>query len=448
MISSQQDLHIKQAQASLQQALSWYASFRRHWNYPPNPELQAAVREDIQSLKSALEKLEQNEIKIATFGLVSRGKSAVINGLLGQKILPTGPLHGVTKWPKSVGWMPPSGKIKIEFIDTPGLDEIGGQAREEMAQEVAKTADLILFVVTGDITQTEYQALVELRQHQKPLVLVFNKIDLYPEQDKATIYQQLQALGQRTNLRFAPDEIVRVAAEPQPIPIRTEYPEGRVEENWETLPPQIHELQEIILKILNREGKSLLAINSLLQAKKAEVNIAKTTLQVRAEEAEAVIWNYAKYKALAVALNPIAIIDIVGGFMADLSLIRSLARLYGLPITSFEAGTLWRKILISSGGLLLGEMLTAFVLGFGKTSSMAFSIFESPTALSSYASLTLLQGSIAGYSAYIIGKAAQQYLEKGCSWGPLGASTVIQTILNEVDSDTIISRLQNPLSPY
>lgn len=442
MTTSLQDIHLKQAQSSLQQALSWYGSFRRHWNYPPNPELQAAVREDLQSLKAALEKLEQNVFKIATFGLVSRGKSAVINGLLGQKILPTGPLHGVTKYPKSIHWTPPSGKIQIELIDTPGLDEIEGETRAKMAQEVAQTADLILFVVAGDITQTEYKALVELRKSQKPLILVFNKIDLYPDQDREAIYQQLKSLGQRTHLRFSPDEIVRVAAEPQPIPIRTEYPDGKIEENWETLPPQLDELRETILKILNREGKSLLAINSLIQAQKAESNIAKITVKIRKEEAEAIIWNYAKYKSLAVALNPVAIFDIIGGFITDLSLIRSLARLYGLPITSFEAGKLWRKILMSSGGLLLGEMTTNLVLGLGKTGTVTFSLFESPTALSTYASLTLLQGSIAGYSAYIIGKAAQEYLEKGCSWGDLGASTVIQTILNEVDPDTIISRLQ------
>ncbi|MGK7945447.1 MAG: Era-like GTP-binding protein, partial [Microcystaceae cyanobacterium] len=216
MTTTLQDLHLKQAQASLQQALSWYASFRRHWNYPPNPELQAAVRDDMQSLKAALEKLEENVIKISTFGLVSRGKSAVINALLGQKILPTGPIHGVTQYPKSVYWTPPSGKVKIELIDTPGLDEIAGRTREKMAQEVAQVSDFILFVVAGDITQTEYQALVELRQSQKPLILVFNKIDLYPDQDREAIYQQLQDLGQRTQLRFSPDEIVRVAADPQP----------------------------------------------------------------------------------------------------------------------------------------------------------------------------------------------------------------------------------------
>jgi len=51
------------------------------------------------------------------------------------------------------------GKVQVELIDTPGLDEIEGQARAQMARDVVRQADLILFVVAGDITRTEYQAL-------------------------------------------------------------------------------------------------------------------------------------------------------------------------------------------------------------------------------------------------------------------------------------------------
>ena len=185
---TQQDTHIQQTRASLQQALSWYTSVRRHWNYPPNLQLQAAVKQDLQALKASLEKIENDVIKIATFGLVSRGKSAVINALMGQNILESGPIHGVTKWPQSVRWTPPSGKIKVEFIDTPGLDEIEGQEREIMSRNIADEADLILFIISEDITRTEYEALLELKKALKPIILVFNKIDLYPDKDINTIY--------------------------------------------------------------------------------------------------------------------------------------------------------------------------------------------------------------------------------------------------------------------
>ncbi|MFN9175398.1 MAG: GTPase [Synechocystis sp.] len=113
MINPLPDPSLQTAIASIQQSLNWYTSLRRHGNYPPNLELQGAVREDIQTLKRALEKLEQRVFKIATFGLVSRGKSTVINALLGEKRLETGPLHGVTQWPQSIRWCS-NDKIQID----------------------------------------------------------------------------------------------------------------------------------------------------------------------------------------------------------------------------------------------------------------------------------------------------------------------------------------------
>ena len=447
---SQQDNHYNQARASLQQAVSWYSSFRRHWNYPPNVDLQSAVRKDLQSLKGALDKLEERVIRIAAFGLVSRGKSSVVNALVGQKILKTGPINGVTQWPRAIHWDAPSGKVQVEFIDTPGLDEISGESRATMARDVARQADLILFVVSGDITRTEYEALCELRQSHKPLLLVFNKIDLYPEKDRFEIYQQLQKLGVGNrhggNLdTLSTEEIVMVAAEPQAIPVRTEWGDGKITEEWESPPPQVDELREKILTILNREGRSLLALNALFQAREAEASIAKKTLEIRAEEAESIIWTYAKYKALAVAVNPIGVLDVLGGLIADLTLIRSLARLYGLPITSFEAGKLWQTILISSGGLFLGELLTTLVLGLGKSAAAISGMFESPAAFTLYGTTALAQGGMAGYGSYAIGKAAQVYLEQGCSWGSTGPSTVIAEILSQIDSETIIYRLKQEL---
>jgi hypothetical protein len=406
------------------------------------------VKPDLEVLTSTLSKLESNVIRIAVFGLVSRGKSAVLNALLGQKVLQTGPLNGVTQYPRSVRWTPStSGKVQVELIDTPGLDEIEGQARAQMALDVARSSDLILFVVAGDITRTEYDALCELRKSQKPLILVFNKIDLYPDTDRESIYQSLQQLGfgnaagRKLQMLLSCDEIVMVAAEPAPMEVRVEYPNGDVAYEWETPPPQVDELKQKILQILNREGRSLLALNALLQVQQAEAAIAQKTIDQRSLAAEDLIWQYAKYKAIVVGLNPIAFLDLLGGFVADLALIRSLARLYNLPMTGFEAAKLLRTIILSSGGLLLSELGSGLMLGLGK-SATAIASGENPTNITAYAGAAITQAGIAGYGSYAIGQAAKVYLERGCSWGQFGASTVIQEILSQVEPNTILYRLR------
>jgi small GTP-binding protein len=423
----------------------------------------------MERLSTTLNKLENRIVRIAVFGLVSRGKSAVLNALVGQNVLPTGPLNGVTRSPQSISWSLeedtgtrgrgdagivlaealPKTRLTVELIDTPGLDEIDGQARAQMAQEIARQSDLILFVVAGDITRTEYQALCDLRQAQKPLLLVFNKIDLYPEQTRQMIYQNLQRLaaksrgGEALQHLLTTNEIVLVAADPAPLQVRVEQPDKRVTYEWEKPPVQIDALKRKILDILNREGKALLALNALVQARDAEATLANEIMQLRQPEAEALIWRYVRYKAIAIALNPIAFLDLVGGAISDLAMIRALADLYGLPITRHEASKIWKTILLSSGSLLVGELGSGILLGMGKSAAAGL---DSSPGFSAYAGIALFQGAIAGYGAYAVGRAAQVYLEQGCSWGPQGANTVIQDIINQLDSTTIIYRLRQELS--
>jgi len=449
--AKQQESHLNRARASLSQALSWYGYLRTPRQSAANLELAGLLKPEIEVLTNGLNKLDSSIIRIAVFGLVSRGKSAVLNALLGEKILQTGPLNGVTQWPRSVRWQP-GGKIQVELIDTPGLDEIAGQSRAEMAADVARQADLILFVVSGDITRTEYQALCDLRQSQKPLILVFNKIDLYPDTDRQLIYRNLQELGagnagsRRLEQLLSPAEIVMVAAEPPPLEVQVEWPDGRVTYEWETQPPQIDDLKAKILQILNQEGRSLLALNALIQARAAEAAIAQKTMTLRSQQAEDLIWQFSKYKALTVGLNPIAFLDIIGGTITDLILIRSLAKLYGLPMTGYQASKILKTILLSSGGLLLSEIGSSLIIGLGKTTAVIAS--GDPTNLSTYAGAAVAQGGIAGYGAYAVGKAAQAYLEKGCSWGQLGASTVIEEILDQMEPNTIMYRLRQELGGF
>ena len=449
--TSRQETHFNQARASLQQALSWYSGFRRHGSSPPDDRLQTSVRKDLQSLQGALDKLDRKTIRISTFGLVSCGKSSLINALLKEQVVATGALHGITQSLTIIRWHPlPEREINVELIDTPGLDEVGGETRAKMTREIAQKSDLILFVVAGDITRTEYEALCELRSAQKPLILVFNKIDLYPDRDRHKIYRQLQQLNAAHSIGNLEDiistnEIVMVAAQPQPIQVRVESIDGSISNSWETPAPQIEELQEAIYQILQQEGQSLLALNALVQARDAEVNIARKTIELRQEEAQKIIGKYARYKAIAVAINPIIVLDLIGGFIADLALIRSLSQLYGLPITTYEAGNLLRRILASSGGLLLGEIGSSLVLGVGKSGAILTSGFESTGAFTAYLGTASLQGAIAGYGTYVIGRVAQVYLEQGCTWGEMGASTLIQEILSQVEPNTIIYRLRQEL---
>ena len=94
MSRNPQETHLNRARASLRQALSWYSNLRKSSKTASNSRLVGLVKPEVEMLTSTLNKLDFNMIRIAAFGLVSRGKSAVLNALLGEKMLQTGALNG------------------------------------------------------------------------------------------------------------------------------------------------------------------------------------------------------------------------------------------------------------------------------------------------------------------------------------------------------------------
>ncbi|MFK8185091.1 MAG: DUF697 domain-containing protein [Phormidesmis sp.] len=448
---------VEQARESLRQAIDRYIPQLKMTRLDAQElSRQAAVKQGIDQLTTLLNKLDGSLLRVSVFGLVSRGKSAVINALLGEKVLDTGPLNGVTQWPRSVYWRPDvedasasEDALKLELIDTPGLDEIEGQARGKVAQQVAEQSDLILFVVSGDVTQTEYEALQQLYATRKPLLLVFNKIDLYPDADRDSVAENLQALWQKAESKAdlpqgarLVDDIVMVSAEPAPLQIRVEFPDGRVSEEWERPPANIVPLKAALLAIVREEGPTLVALNALRQAGVIEQTLTQEITALNKDRANDLIWKYAKYKAIAVALNPIAIVDMLGGISSDIVMIRALSRLYGFPMTRFEASSLWQSIIRSSGTLLLSEFGTSLFLGFGKSGAAIWSAFESFSGMTAYAGAMTAQAGAAGYGTYAVGQAAKVYLQQGCTWGPTGVNTVMQTILSQAKKDSTLERLQ------
>jgi uncharacterized protein len=449
-----QALHLQWARDSIAATLKQYNQCREAAaDRLGGAALKHQLDQSLVPLATTLDKLDRRVVRIAVFGLVSRGKSAVLNALVGEALLETGPLHGVTQQIKVVEWSPTGSPATgspatgspatgspatgspatgsetaavIELFDTPGLDEVDGATRAQMAADVTAQCDLILFVVAGAITAVEYAALCDLRSAQKPLILVFNKIDLYPEQTRASIdadllrwNQQAIADSQREQLLTA-DAVVLVAADPAAQQVRVEHPDGRVEFVWEKPPVQIAALQQRILTLLQQEGRSLLALNALRQSEQAATVMAAAVIEHRAVEAEALILRFAQVKAISVGLNPLGFLDFVGGAIGDLSLIRELAKLYGLPMTRYAAGSLLKAVLLSSGGLLATELLGWLLLADGN--------------LAGWLAIGVLQAGVAGYGAYQVGRSTQVDLAQGCNWGAGGASTVIEAIVATQDS--------------
>jgi len=423
-------------------------------NLDLTPRERQELEAEIDSLETLLDKLENAVVQIAAFGMVGRGKSSLLNALVGQTVFETGPLHGVTTTAQTANWnvdrddevlqvsFPGAGNSKIELIDTPGLDEVNGETRAKLAIEIAKQADLILFVVSGDITQIEFEALSQVREAGKPLLLVFNKVDRYPEADRAAIYEKIR--DDRVRELLSPEEIVMVAASPQ-VARATVKPDGTRQVKWERGTPQVEPLKLKILEILHREGKSLVALNSLLYADEANDRVVQKKMAIRDRAADALIWKATIAKAVAIAVNPVTVLDAIGAAAVDVSTILGLSHLYGIPMTQTGAIDLLQKIVLGMGGVGASELLATLGLGSLKGLFGLATPISGGTSLVGYVSVAIAQASVAGVASYNIGQATKTYLANGASWGEESPKAAIARILASIDEVSILNRIKAEL---
>ncbi|NJN86970.1 MAG: DUF697 domain-containing protein [Leptolyngbyaceae cyanobacterium SL_7_1] len=419
----------------------------------------SGLESEIGGLESTLNKLEHMIVRIAVFGMVGRGKSSVLNALLGHPVFETGAIHGVTQTVQAASWnwqstpalgsdpdvfkvsLPSLGESQVELVDTPGIDEVDGEVREQLAQQIAQASDLILFIIAGDITKVEYDALLRLRQVSKPMLLVFNKVDQYPNADRQAIYQTLR--DQRLQGLISPDEIVMTAAAPLVQQAVRQQSGIAIEVSRGT--PHVEELQLKILDVLDREGKSLIALNSLLYADRVNERLVQRKMQIREQTANQTIWNGVMTKAVATALNPLTVVDIMSGAVIDIAMILTLSKLYGIAMTQQGGADLLKTIALGMGGVTLGELVAIFGLGSLKGLLGLSAPATGGASLAPYVSVAITQAAIAGVSSYAIGQVTKTYLANGASWGVVGPKATIQQILASLDETSLLNRIKDEL---
>ncbi len=417
------------------------------------PEEEHAMAEELQQLRDLTKKLDDSTVEIAAFGMVSRGKSSVLNALLGRDVFKTGNTHGTTvgktaqKWEQVEAERPGFTGAKLILVDTPGIDEVGGEVREALARDVARHADLILFVVSSDMQRVEVEALSQLRELQKPILLVFNQIDRYPDADRDQIHAKIK--DERVRDLIRPEDVVMTAAKPDPYKLKIQLPDGKTEIRWEHPAPVIESLKARILDVLEREGKALVALNTLLIAGDLHEDIIAHKLRIREDAANRLIWNFAIAKGAAVGLNPIPVADMAGGLAVDVGMIIALSKVYNIPLTRKTATGLVLEMMKALGALGMVEVATRLLASGVKSSLAGLSILSGGLALPltalGYGAFGLAIGGSAATTSYVLGHGAKKYLEQGCQWGPRGIKTVIHQIVAEAKKDSVIERLRDDL---
>jgi small GTP-binding protein len=387
--------------------------------------------QDYAVVEAMLEKLEHGHLHLAVLGRVSTGKSSLLNALIGDDVFAVSPLHGATRHSSMRQWTETEGD-GVFLIDTPGLDEAGGEDREELAHEVAGRADLVVFVLDGDITDTELASLRTVLGEGRPVLLALNKSDLYTSSERDALVRSVQ---QKTAGLLEPSHIITVAARPRPQ-LMVEFDEhGGERQSERGRPPDVEGLRLRLWEILEAEGKTLAALNASLFAARLSDQVGQRILAARREIGEKLVRTYCIGKGIGVAFNPVPVADLLAAAFIDVGMVVHLSRIYGLPLSRKEAGALVKVIAAESAALMGTVWALHFVSSALKVGTVGLSTILTAGA----------QGAIAYYSTYVVGQVAAEYLGKGKSWGAGGPKQVVETILGSLDRDTVLRDAQREI---
>jgi GTP-binding protein Era len=383
-----------------------------------------SLSHDYDAVQAMLDKLDHGHLHLSAFGRVSTGKSSLLNALIGEERFSVSPVHGETRHSSIEAWS----ELEVGgvfLIDTPGLDEAGGEDRESLAKEVAGRSDLVIFVIDSDITDTELDALKAAISQGRPILLALNKADLYTVVERDAL---LQSVRNKTDGIIDPEHVISVAAQPRPQIVVEIDDHGKERETERRREPDIAVLRLKLWDILEAEGKTLAALNASLFASDLSDQVGRRILAARAELGEKLVRTYCVAKGIAVAFNPVPVADLFAAAFIDVGMVIHLSKVYDLPLNQKEAGSIVKVIVAESAALMGTVWALHFVSSALKVGTIGLSTILTAGA----------QGSIAYYSTYLVGQAAAKYLAAGKSWGDGGPKLVVKQILDSLDRDTVL----------
>jgi GTPase SAR1 family protein len=281
-------------------------------------------------------------------------------------------------------WLPAAPR-KVELTETPAIETA-----------TAPPCDLTLFVTTGDLTEPEYKTLASQTSKGQRVILIWNKKDRYLPEQQPQIFQKLR---ERVASILPPENVVAVAASPNPIKVRRHQPDGTVEESLETSNPEISALTERLTKILEKESQQLVWATTIQKAEAVKLE-GKTLLnQIRRERAMPIIEQYQWIAATAAFANPFPALDLLATAAVNAQLIVDLGAIYQ------------QKFSLEQGKQVAGSMANLMLkLGLVELSTKTLTaILKSHAA--TFVAGGVVQGTSAAYLTRIAGLTLLEYLQ-------------------------------------
>jgi hypothetical protein len=362
-------------------------------NAPPRSKASKQINADsIQAFEQQLQTfqngLERSELQVTLVGSVNTGKTS-----LKQKLAESVSPISTTSSTSSITWADATleSNEDAHYLENPTL----------------QTSDLTLFVLDGDLAESDLQQIKQLLGQRHRLIVVFNKQDRYSLRDRTQVLQTIQS---RLQPWIAAADVVGVAAVPNPIKVRQHQADGQVQEYWEQPEPELGDLQTQIDSALDAP-QSLVYGTTWRQMQALQRSVQKQINAVRRDRAMPVIDQYQWISGAAAFTNPLPSLDLLATAAVSTQLIVDLGQIYGQTFTLAQAKAI--------AGTLASQTVK---LGLVELSTQALSTVLKGHAVTFMAG-GLLQGLSAAYLTRLAGLSLIEFFEEQ-SLNPAAAAAV------------------------
>lgn len=280
----------------------------------------------------------------------------------------------------------------VQFQETPALFTQAGEKSDAAVLAAANTSDVVLFLTNGDLTDSEFQSLQQLKAVNQSTILVFNKQDQYLPEERVCVLQSLK--------HRVPSIVVATAASPLPIKVRKHQQDGSVQESLEVLAPDIQQLTCQLGEMVAQQGQQIVWATTMRKSLVVKAEAKNWLNGIRSDRALPVIEQYQWIAAAAAFANPVPALDILATAAINAQMVMDLSGIYQQKFSLAQAQT----VAGTMGSLMLK-------LGLVELSSKAIATVLKSNAITFVAG-GAVQGVSAAYLTRIAGLSLVEYFQQ------------------------------------
>ncbi|MGB2924997.1 MAG: DUF697 domain-containing protein [Limnothrix sp.] len=270
---------------------------------------------------------------------------------------------------------------------------------DQTAQQQVFAADVVIFLVNGDLMASQWTTLKHWLQARQKLIIAFNKQDQYPPEQRELILEQLR---RHVYPAIPSTDVVAITAAPQPTKVKQIQADGTATEYLEQPKPQLEALQLYLQTLFaSDETKQQLVWSTIWRTARLVQHETKQQLNtLRRQRAMPILEKYQWVAAGATFANPVAALDLLATAAVTGQMIMDVGEIYQQKISLAQAQAIATAIGKQMIQLGLVELSTQAVGGILKTNAIT------------YVAGGAVQGVSAAYLTHIAGLSLIQYFQE------------------------------------